>query len=191
MEYYKRIKFDYLPIDHISKLISNIKSTIPSVQPLRGSIQHDICQLLNVDRNKCEIYKIMLAYFPPHSKLQIHSDTPVSTTDPGTLDKAIFIPIQNCSQLYWNWYECLDDTKIFHYGSQDNWKVVPMISEAYSKLVKTVLCDQPFISNIEKWHSLHNTSDDPAIGISVRLMPWGWSSNKNWESLPIRGFTIL
>jgi hypothetical protein len=66
-----------------------------------------------------------------------------------------------------------------------------MISEAYSKLVKTVLCDQPFISNIEKWHSLHNTSDDPAIGISVRLMPWGWSSNKNWESLPIRGFTIL
>lgn len=191
MEYYKRIKFDHLPLDHISKLILNIKSTVPDVRLLEGSIQKHICRLLNIDWNRCEIYKIMLAYFPPHSKLQIHSDTPISTTDPGTLDKAIFIPIQNCSQLYWNWYECLDDTKIFHYGSQYNWKVVPMISDAHSKLVETVLCDQPFIGNIEKWHSLHNTSDKPAIGISVRLMPWCWSSNKNWSDPPIQRITLV
>jgi hypothetical protein len=191
MEYYKRIKFDCLPSDHILKLITNVKSTVPYVRPLERLTQQYICQLLNVDWNRCEIYKIMLAYFPPHSKLQIHSDTPISTTDSGTLDKAVFIPIQNCSHLHWNWYECLDDTKIWHYGSKSNWKVVPMISEVYAKLVETLLCDRPFIGNIEKWHSLHNTGDAPAIGISVRLMPWCWSSNKDWSDPPIRGVTLL
>ena len=134
----------------------------------------------------------MLVYIPPKTKLTIHSDKPKDTTDPGKLDQAVFLPLKSCEETTWSWYEVTDPTKIFYHGENGAWQTVPMIRPIYAKQIDSVKCDGPLITDIGTWHSLNNMGTEPAIGLSLRLMPWSWKDfSTSQELFPIKNIKLL
>lgn len=186
MSYYKTIIWNDLPKEEIIKLIP-----IPSpsymnydgfVGPIDREIVTQICDLLKIDITQCDYYSIMLCYFPPGGKLPIHSDKPVGSADHEALNQCIVLPLQNCDKVRWDWYELMDPSAIYYRGKKES--SIPMIPADAGRIVESRLCDQPFISDIGSWHVLENTTDDVAIMLSIRLMPWSRTVFQRRDSLP-------
>jgi len=192
MTYYNLINWDSVPIDKILSAIPIPAYTRGEVVPIARNIQFEIFNMLNVDLSKCTVAKIMLVYLPPKSRITIHSDQPKETTDPAKLNRCIFLPLKSCEQLIWSWYEVTDPTKIYYYGEAQNWQTVPMVPYPYAKEIASVPCNKSFLSDIGNFHALRNEADEPAIGISIRLMPWAWDPLGTEPLLPpIPGMSIL
>lgn len=191
MRYYKPVNWNIPSADQILELISIPSNNQATVSPIDLATQKVILNLLKVNLDECSNHNIMLVHFPPHTHINIHSDKPKYTKEPGKLDQAIIIPLKSCEQLHWSWYEVLDDSKIYHYGESANWKMVPMIPFTAAKEIETTMCDKTFISDIGSFHALRNTGNNTAIAISIRLMPWGWEDFTTCNSLPpIEDFTL-
>ena len=176
MDHYKLINWDSAPIEEILSIITIQNKDREQVVPINKETEQKILELLKVDVSKIDRRRIMLVYFPPNKAINIHSDKPKETTDPGKLHRCIFLPLKNCENLIWSWFEPTDPSKIFYYGESENWQTVPMIHYKYVKEIESVICDKPFLSDIGTFHALRNTSNNPAIGISIRLMPWAWET---------------
>jgi hypothetical protein len=177
MKHYKLIEWDNVPVDKLLEIIPISKETVKTyVDPIDKDIEAQIASLLNLDLTVCTMHRIMLVYMPAKEEINIHSDKPVQTTEPGKLDQAVFLPLKSCDQLHWNWYEATDPSGVYTHGS-NSWKTVPMLHKQFSKLVDTTTGDKPFIADIGTWHNLVNLSDKPAVALSIRLMPWAWQSS--------------
>lgn len=181
MKHYKNISWDNIPVDKLIEIIPMTTKTY--VDPLQLDVQKQVADLLGVDLSACQMYRIMLVYIPPLRRLDIHSDKPIETTEPGKVDQAVFVPIENCDGLVWRWYECTDSSKVYTVGSK-SWKTVPMLPFDFAKVIETTNCDRSFIADIGTWHNLVNTSSKPAIGLSIRLMPWAWENFSECNTLP-------
>lgn len=194
MEYYKNIEWDP---PNLTSVLNTVKEFCPNsvmaeVRPFPFPVQKIIFRLLNIDISQCLQYNIMLVYFPPHAQINIHTDKATETDDPGVLDQCVFLPLENCEQLEWMWYDIIDPSKIFQKGSQGNWKAVAMAPASSASLISKRLCDAPFVSNIGTFHNLKNYGDKVALGLSIRLMPWSYESFQTCEYLPpIKNFKIL
>lgn len=191
MTYYSLIDWNLAPIDKILSTITIPAYTREQVVPINKQTQFEIFKLINVDVSKCTMAKIMLVYMPPKTRINIHSDKPKETTDPGKLNRCVFLPLKSCEQLVWSWYEVTDPTKIYYYGESENWQTVPMIPYPYAREVDSTVCDKPFLSDIGNFHALCNAGDEAAIGISIRLMPWAWEPLDTEPILPpVSGITL-
>jgi hypothetical protein len=184
MDYYKSIDWHSVPIDEILSIITINNQHREQVVPLTKETEIKVLELLNVNMPKIDMWKIMLVYFPPNKRVSIHSDKPKETNDPGKLHRCIFLPLKNCQNLIWHWYEAIDSSKIFYYGEPENWKKVPMIQYDNARILNTTDCKHPFISDIGTFHALQNLSNEPAIGLSIRLMPWAWDTIDTDPILP-------
>lgn len=174
MTYYNLINWDSAPVDKILASITIPAYTREQVVPIDKQTQFEIFKLLNVDTTKCTMSKVMLVYMPPKTRINVHSDKPKETSDPGKLHRCIFLPLQSCEHLIWSWYEVTDPSKIYYYGESENWQTVPMVPYPYAREVESVICNKPFLSDIGNFHALRNIGDEPAIALSIRLMPWAW-----------------
>jgi hypothetical protein len=186
MNHYKTIIWDDLPIDQIIDLIPIPSASYMNhdgfVGPIDQSIVDKIAHLLKIDTAQCDVYSIMLCYFPPNGKLPVHSDKPVDAEPHRALNQCIILPLQNCDQVRWDWYEVTDPTAIYYRGAKET--SIPMIPSTAGKIVGSRLCDQPFISDIGTWHVLENPTDQVAMMLSIRLMPWSRQQFQKCDTLP-------
>lgn len=190
MEYFKLINWE----PSTSQLLSTMpifESDKAYVRPLPIDVQHKIFNLLNIDISDCNTYNVMLVRFPPNTHIGIHSDKPVDIPEDRRISQAIILPLENCSNLVWNWYEAVDSNAVYYYGEAGSWKRVSFLHKWGSKLVESTMCDKPFISDIGTFHALRNDGDQLALAISIRLMPWSYKTVQDCEELPpIPGLTI-
>ena len=186
MEYYKLINWA-TPVNELLSTIPVFESDIAYVRPLPIDVQHKIFNLLNIDISHCNTYNVMLVRFPPNTHINIHSDKPVDIPEDRRISQAIILPIENCSNLVWNWYEVADPSAVYYYGEEGSWKRVSFLQRWGSKLIESTMCDKPFISDIGTFHALENTSDKTALAISIRLMPWSYQTIQTTELPPIAG----
>lgn len=186
MSYYKTIIWDDLPIDQIINLIPIPSASYMNydgfVGPIDRNIVAEILKLLKVDTTQCDFYSIMLCYFPPGKRLPIHSDKPVDAEPHQALNQCIILPLKNCDKVRWDWYELTDPEAIYYRGRKEN--SIPMIPPSAGKIVDSRLCDQPFISDIGAWHVLENPTDEVAMMLSIRLMPWSRQIFQESTDLP-------
>jgi hypothetical protein len=183
MQHYKLVNW----APDLEKLLSVIPiqdSGKAYVKPIDMTIQRIIFKLLGVDILKCNQYNLMLVYFPPKSQINIHSDKPVDIPEDIRIAQAVLLPLKSCDNLVWNWYEATDSSRIQYNGDPGSWKRVPFLPRDASNLINTVICNQPFISDIGTFHALENTGDEPAIAISIRLMPWSYGTVQTCNELP-------
>ena len=191
MEYYKRVTWGNLPIKELLAALVIPDTTQAIVRPISLPIQHLIFRWLKIDLEKCSAFNIMLVYFPPGSQINIHSDMPPSEPEGMRIQQGVILPLENCDNLTWAWFEPTDPAAIFYKGESNSWKTVPMLPRASANLVASTVCDKPFISDIGTFHALKNSSDKPAIAISIRLMPWSYNTVQDSSELPpIDNFTI-
>lgn len=190
MKHYKLVSLDNVPVEKLLEIIPP-DSVKTYVDPLSISVQAEVCKLLKIDLTSCSMYRIMLVYMPANQSIKIHSDKPVETTEPGKLDQAVFLPLKSCDSLHWNWYEATDESGVYIQQS-NSWKPVPMLHAQKARIVETTLADSPFIADIGTWHNLVNEGDSPAVGLSIRLMPWAWENFAESKTLPpINGIKFL
>jgi len=191
MNHYKPVQWS-APVDTLLSLIPVAEYATAQVRPINIAVQHTIFKLLNIGISKCEHYNIMLVYFPPNSKIDIHSDKPVDIPEEIRISQGIILPLQSCDNLIWNWYKAVNPEAIYHYGEEGNWKRVPFLRPWGSELIETVSCSKPFISDIGTFHALENRSDQTALAISIRLMPWSYGTVQTCDALPpIPGVSLL
>lgn len=191
MEYYKRITWENLPIKELLSAIVIPDTTQAIVRPISLPIQHLIFKLLKINIDKCPAFNIMLVYFPPNTQINIHSDMPPGEPEGMRIQQGIILPLADCDQLVWSWYEPTNPADVYYKGENNSWKTVPMLPRASAKVISSTVCDKPFISDIGTFHALRNNSSKPAIAISIRLMPWSYSTVQECEELPpIDNFTI-
>jgi hypothetical protein len=110
---------------------------------------------------------ILLGIFRRGHNIKIHSDN-----HNGTIHRAITIPVRNCQDTYMNWYYVTDESKIYKEGYQGRYAPVAMIPDEHALLVDSVCCDQPFIANINQWHSGECKGEGTAVMLSVRYWPF-------------------
>lgn len=189
MEYYKQIANIPASAEQILNLITVTRSPTSYVKAIDRLEQDNLCKLLQIDLSQCDDYNIMLVYFPPGSTVKIHTDRPTS----GPLDKvnkAIFVPLTFCENLYWDWWECTNDKHI-HNLSSNEWKTISTLDYLGARKVKSLISNEPMITDIGSWHSLVNKGTQTAIGISIRLMPWSWEKTSYDKMPPMDGITLL
>jgi hypothetical protein len=186
MNHYKTIIWDDLPIDQIIDLIPIPSASYMNhdgfVGPIDQNIANEIAQLLKIDTAQCDFCSIMLCYFPPDGKLPVHTDKPVDADPHQALTQCIILPLQNCEKVRWDWYEVTDPAAIYYQGAKET--SIPMIPLSAGKIVGSKLCDQPFISDIGTWHMLENPTDQAAMMLSIRLMPWSRQLFQECNTLP-------
>jgi len=184
MDLYKTVTFSNMPTKEILALINT--PDIPDekvgfVGRLDDDIQLKIFELLNIDSKKYDGYNILLVYFPPKSSIVIHSDNRRDVPKNTQINQTLVLPLQNCDKLKWFWHKVINPNAIFDYGEKKKFNAVPSIKLKDARPLSDIFCTTPFISNVAQWHNLTNTSDEVAIGISIRLLPW---SNQTDFSLP-------
>jgi hypothetical protein len=140
--------------------------------------QKAILERLGANLELTRNYNIVQAFFPSRDPIEIHSDrSPFS----GNVHRSLIIPIKNCEHLTWSWYKSTDDTKVYQQDARGQYNTVPMLPFDAAEVVESRLCDQPFVADINTWHSLCNASDRPAQLISVRILPWATTT---WDQEP-------
>jgi len=184
MDLYKTVTLSNMPTKEILALINT--PDIPDekvgfVGRLDDDIQLKIFELLNIDSKKYDRYNILLVYFPPKSSIVIHSDNRRDVPKNTQINQTLVLPLQNCDKLKWFWHKVINPNAIFDYGEKKKFNAVPSIKLKDARPLSDIFCTTPFISNVAQWHNLTNTSDEVAIGISIRLLPW---SNQTDFSLP-------
>jgi hypothetical protein len=184
MSFYKNIKWDNVPIDTLLEIIPIPADVKPYVSPIPLSVQYKIFDLLGIDIKECDTHNVMLVHLPPNSRFGIHSDKPVKTRDAGKLEQAVFLPLTSCQNVVWSWYGVTRPSKIYHFGEEKDWQVVPFVPDDAAIELENTKCDRPFITDIGTWHRLTNTGSESEFGISIRLMPWGWQPFKDCVELP-------
>jgi hypothetical protein len=185
--YYKNINW---PIHNLAKVFEHIRIPDPGymnyegyVGPLDRPSINKIYELLGIDSGQCSFNSIMLGYFPPNGgKGPVHSDKVVDPTPEQNFNQGIILPLINCDQLQWSWYKLEDPDAIYYRGKKEN--SVAMIPRDRARLVESIYCDNMFIADIGTWHQLVNYGTDPAILLSIRLMPWGLEDINVCNSLP-------
>ena len=186
MNYYRDINWQ-APVESLLSVIPIPKFLNAQVRPIALDIQPKLFDLLKIDANKCDAYKVMLVYFPPNSKIDIHADV----SGDNKISRCIILPLKNFDQVTMNWYEPTDPSKIFYYGKEDLWSPVPFLPDESANIVGTTICNKPFIGDIITFHGLENKSDDVAIAISIRIMPWSLQTLQDCNTLPpIEGITF-
>jgi ribosome-associated toxin RatA of RatAB toxin-antitoxin module len=110
---------------------------------------------------------ILLGIFRKGHNIEIHSDN-----HNGNIHRAITIPIRNCQDTYMNWYQVMDESKIYKEGYQGRYAPVAKIPNEHALLVDSVCCDKPFIANINQWHSGECRGEGTAVMLSVRYWPF-------------------
>lgn len=194
MTYFKRIQWLNVPVDTILQNITAPKTTgrVGQVVPLPYDIKSKIASMLKIDLAQCSESRIMLVYFPPLGFVNVHSDKPVQDIAEGKLSQCVILPLANFHDVEWTWHEITDSSKIYHHGETQNWKTVPMVPNDATRPIETIRCDSPFIADIGTWHSLKNFSKQPAIALSIRLMPWSYQDFKTCQTPPpVPNLTIL
>jgi hypothetical protein len=179
MNHYKYINWQ-VPVESLLSVIPISKFLNAQVRPIALDIQNKIFDLLKIDTDKCDTYKAMLVYFPPSSKIDIHADI----TSDIKISRCVILPLQNCDQVTMNWYEPTDPSKIFYYGKEDLWSPVPFLPYESAKIIEATICNTPFIGDIMTFHGLENKSDEIAIAISIRIMPWSLQTLQDCDTLP-------
>lgn len=193
MELYKPVEWIDPPINEILSLISEPadmpEKNIGFVGRLDDNIQQQIFELLQVDKAAYDGHNILLVYFPPNSSIVIHSDNRRDVLKDIQINQTLVLPLKNCDKLKWFWHKVINPDAIFNYGEQKKFNAVPSIRLRDARPLQDIFCTTPFISNVAQWHNLTNTSDDVAIGISVRLLPW--SSKTDFSLPPIPNLTYV
>lgn len=184
MEYFKTVSWPNVPVEKLLSIIPIPPTTQAIVRPIDRQLQLVIFKLLDIDITDCSAYNLMLVYFPPHSQINIHSDKPIDELEHLRISQGVILPLKDCEQLVWSWYEATDPKAIFHKSEKGSWKTVPMIPSFAAKEIESTVCDKPFISDIATFHALKNNSDKPAIAISIRLMPWSYGTVQECTDLP-------
>lgn len=150
--------------------------------------QRKVLERLGVDLDSCKNYNIVQGWFPTQTPIDIHSDaSPWS----GQVQRSLIIPIKNCEQLTWMWYKSLDDSAIYQQASPGQYNKVPMLPAKAAEVVESRLCDQPFVADINTWHSLQNARVVPAQLISIRILPWATTPWDQEPSLPPLGASVI
>lgn len=185
--YYKFINWPNLPLDQVVKHVTIPHASFMNyegyVGPLDRPSIHKIYDLLGIDYSNCSFYSIMLGYFPPNGgKGPIHSDKVVDPTPEQNFNQGIILPLSNCDQLEWSWYKLTDPDAIYYRGRKEY--SVAMIPREKAELLDSVYCKDMFIADIGSWHQLINFGTEPAILLSIRLMPWGLETIDVCNSLP-------
>lgn len=140
--------------------------------------QYAILARLGADMAVTRNYNVLQAWFPSLDPIEIHSDrSPFS----GDVHRSLIIPIKNCGHLTWSWYKCIDESKTFQQDAKGQYNTVPMLPFEAAEVVESRLCDQPFVADINTWHSLCNASPEPAQLISIRILPWATTP---WDQEP-------
>jgi hypothetical protein len=182
MSFYKDIKWDNKPIDKLLEVISIPINPRPYVAPIDQDTQLKIVDVLGIDIKKYNYHNFMLVHLKPNSKFTIHSDKPLHTLEDGKLEQAIFVPLQNCENVKWYWYELIDQSKVFYHS--EDYKPVPMILDDAAREVAQTDGNKAMITDIGNFHRLTNTGTDSAYALSLRFMPWGWQPFKDCVELP-------
>jgi mannose-6-phosphate isomerase-like protein (cupin superfamily) len=173
-----------IPASQILDIITISDINLEKVQAVDKATKETVIKLLNIELTQGSDYKIMLVYMPPGKKLWIHSDKPVDIPEDIRIAQAVLLPLKSCDNLVWNWYKATDSSRIQYTGEPGSWKRVPFLPRDASNLIDTVICNRPFISDIGTFHALENTGDEPAIAISIRLMPWSYGTVQTCNELP-------
>jgi hypothetical protein len=175
MTLYKNVEWKNPPTEEILSLIQAPYISDPKVGYI-GRIPTDtqikILKLLNVDEKLYDQHNMLLMYFPPKSTIMIHSDHRPKLPKEYQTNQTLILPLKNCEQIKWYWHEVTNPAGIFSYGEDNKFNPVPTVRKQDTKVLEEIYCDTPFIANIKQWHNLTNESDDIAIGITVRLLPW-------------------
>jgi hypothetical protein len=173
---------------NISQLSLWLADQVEPPQARRGYVgripphsQRAILERLGTDWAVTRNYNVLQAWFPSKDPIEIHSDrSPFS----GDVHRSLIIPIKNCEHLTWSWYRCTDESKTFQQDAQGQYNTVPMLPVDAAEVVESRLCDQPFVADINTWHSLCNASSEPAQLISIRILPWACVPWDQAPSLP-------
>ena len=110
---------------------------------------------------------VLLGIFRKGHKIEIHSDN-----HNGNIHRAITVPIKDCDSVYMNWYKALDESKIYKEGYQGRYKPVAKIPDETAELIESVCCNQPFVADINQWHSGENKGDGVGVMLSIRYWPF-------------------
>ena len=192
MSYYKQVSWTKPPKEEILSLITPPSIQNPSIGYV-GRISDDeqlsILKLLNIDEKLQDRHNILLIYFPPKSAIMIHTDHRPQVPNQYQAHQTLILPLKNCEQIKWGWHEVTNPAGIFNYGEDKRFNPVPNVKKQDTRVLEEIYCTNPFIANIKQWHNLINESDEIAIGISLRLLPW--SCEANFSCPPVPDITIL
>lgn len=113
-----------------------------------------------------------ILYFKFPGKLfgQIHKDMDINTKEIFQY-YALIIPLENCQNLYVNWFDskCEIDENIKR-GFSPEIRVPPSMDPKDSILLESQKLNQSaIIKDINKWHNAENKSDNAAKFISIRF----------------------
>lgn len=112
--------------------------------------------------------QIFVAAFNYNSeRIHIHSDD-----WSGNIKRAINIPLENCNDVYMNWYKVIDSTKIYTEGHDGRYHPVRKVPLECSEIIETISCSKPFIADISQWHSGEMRAPGIGIMLSVRFWPF-------------------
>ena len=187
MTLYKSVSWNEPSKEEILSLIMAPYISDPKVGyvgKLPASAQDGILKLLNVDKTLYDQHNIMLVYFPPKSTIMIHSDHRPNLPNEYQANQTLILPLKNCDNLKWYWHEITNPAGIFSYGEDTKFNPVPTVRKQDTKVIEEIYCTNSFIANIKQWHNLINESDDIAIGISVRLLPWSCETDFTQPPVP-------
>jgi hypothetical protein len=110
---------------------------------------------------------ILLGIFRQGYGIEIHSDN-----HNGNIHRAITVPLRNCKDTYMNWYNAVDQSKIYKEGHQGRYSAVAKIPNEHAELIESVCCDKTFIANINQWHNGECRGEGIAVMLSVRYWPF-------------------
>lgn len=99
--------------------------------------------------------------------IDVHSDN-----WSGNIFRAINIPLENCNEMYMNWYNVIDEDKIFLQGHEGRYNPVKKIPLQYTKCIASINCNTPFIADVNQWHAGEMRGDGVAVMLSVRVWPF-------------------
>lgn len=184
MLHYKIISWPTILASQILGHIMIEQPDLERVAPLSKPVQETIMKELSVNLDLCSLYRIMLVYVPAGKKLSIHSDRTTENLGLDKLGQSVFLPLSNCNNLHWSWFKCIDSEKIFYYKNEGNWNTVPMLPHDAATEIDTIVGNNTMITDIATWHSLRNDGNDPAVALSIRLMPWSWEDFGTCTALP-------
>ena len=133
----------------------------------------------------------MLGYFPANGgKGPIHLDKVINPAPDQNFNQGIILPLRNCDQLEWSWYNLTDPDAVYYRGHKET--SVAMIPREKAELLESIYCTDMFIADSGTWHQLINFGSEPAILLSIRLMPWGLEPINSCNSLPpISNFSYI
>ena len=102
----------------------------------------------------------------------IHKDINLNTPH-LFVNHALNLPLQNCQQVYMNWFTQNDSNiDITSFGGPTTGSPTPLLDSDNATCIDTVNCNTATLVSVNDWHSIDNYSiENCAYLISIRFMP--------------------